>query len=74
MRKFTGISVFLALCLGAFYAQGKKEKSLALENRPTAAQQTIQSVVEEETTIDSIPAAAKAAILTKVGSGKLGMV
>ena len=31
-------------------------------------------VVEEETTIDSIPAAAKAAILKKAGSGKLGMV
>ncbi len=31
-------------------------------------------VVEEETTIDAIPAAAKAAILKKVGSGKLGMV
>ena len=31
-------------------------------------------VVEEETTIDSIPAAAKTAILKKVGSGKLGMV
>jgi predicted aspartyl protease len=31
-------------------------------------------VVEEETTIDAIPAAAKAAIEKKVGSGKLGMV
>lgn len=31
-------------------------------------------VVEEETSIDSIPAAAKAAILKKVGTGKLGMV
>jgi hypothetical protein len=31
-------------------------------------------VVEEETTIDAIPAAAKAAILKKVGTGKLGMV
>ncbi len=31
-------------------------------------------VVEEETAIDSIPAAAKAAILKKVGDGKLGMV
>ncbi len=30
--------------------------------------------VEEETAIDSIPAAAKAAILKKVGNGKLGMV
>ncbi len=30
--------------------------------------------VEEETTIDSIPAPAKASILKKVGSGKLGMV
>jgi len=30
--------------------------------------------VEEETTIDTIPAPAKAAILKKVGSGKLGMV
>ncbi len=31
-------------------------------------------VVEEETTFDSVPAAAKAAILKKVGDGKLGMV
>ena len=31
-------------------------------------------LVEEETSIDSIPAAAKAAILKKVGDGKLGMV
>jgi hypothetical protein len=31
-------------------------------------------VVEEETTIDSIPAAAKAAILKKVGDGKLRTV
>jgi hypothetical protein len=31
-------------------------------------------VVEEETAIDSIPAPAKAAILKKVGTGKLGMV
>ena len=31
-------------------------------------------VVEEETAIDSIPAAAKAGILKKVGEGKLGMV
>jgi uncharacterized membrane protein YkoI len=31
-------------------------------------------VVEEETTIDSIPAPAKAAILKKVGAGNLGMV
>jgi len=31
-------------------------------------------VVEEETAIDSIPAAAKAAIQKKVGTGKLGMV
>jgi uncharacterized membrane protein YkoI len=31
-------------------------------------------VVEEETNIDSIPAPAKAAILKKAGSGKLGMV
>ena len=31
-------------------------------------------VVEEETTIDAIPAAAKAAIEKKVGSGKLGLV
>jgi uncharacterized membrane protein YkoI len=31
-------------------------------------------VVEEETTIDSIPVAAKTAILKKVGTGKLGMV
>lgn len=31
-------------------------------------------VVEEETTIDAIPPAAKAAILKKVGDGKLGSV
>ena len=31
-------------------------------------------LVEEETSIDSIPAAAKAAILKKVSDGKLGMV
>lgn len=31
-------------------------------------------VVEDETTIDAIPAAAKAAILKKVADGKLGMV
>ena len=31
-------------------------------------------VVEEEISIDSIPAAAKATILKKVGAGKLGMV
>lgn len=31
-------------------------------------------VVEEETTIDTVPPAAKAAILKKIGSGKLGMV
>lgn len=31
-------------------------------------------LVEEETSIDSIPAAAKAAILKKVADGKLGMV
>jgi uncharacterized membrane protein YkoI len=31
-------------------------------------------VVEEETSIDSVPAAAKAAILKKVGAGKLSMV
>jgi uncharacterized membrane protein YkoI len=31
-------------------------------------------LVEEETAIDAIPAAAKAAILKKVGDGKLGMV
>lgn len=31
-------------------------------------------VVEEETTLDAVPAPAKAAILKKVGGGKLGMV
>jgi uncharacterized membrane protein YkoI len=31
-------------------------------------------LVEEETSIDSIPAAAKTAILKKVGDGKIGMV
>ena len=31
-------------------------------------------VVEEEASIDSFPAAAKAAILKKVGDGKLGLV
>ena len=117
MRKFTGITVLLALCLGVSYAQEKKEKSLALKDLPPAVQKTIQAelkggeirnigketedgvaqyevetmlngkhrdlnvdtkgkllVVEEETSIDSIPAAAKAAILKKVGDGKLGMV
>jgi hypothetical protein len=117
MRKFTGITVLLALCLGVSYAQEKKEKSLALKDLPPAVQKTIQAelkggeiknigketedgvaqyevetvvngkhrdfnvdtkgkllLVEEETSIDSIPAAAKAAILKKVGDGKLGMV
>jgi uncharacterized membrane protein YkoI len=117
MRKFTGITVLLALCLAVSYAQEKKEKSLALKDLPPAVQKTIQAelkggeiknigketedgvaqyevetvvngkhrdlnvdtkgkllVVEEETSIDSIPAAAKAAILKKVGNGKLGMV
>jgi uncharacterized membrane protein YkoI len=115
MRKFTGITVLLALCLGVSYAQEKK--SLALKDLPPAVQKTIQTelkggeiknigketedgvaqyevetmlngkhrdlnvdtkgkllVVEEETSIDSIPAAAKAAILKRVGGGKLGMV
>jgi hypothetical protein len=31
-------------------------------------------VMEEETSIDSIPAAAKAAIMKKVADGKLGLV
>jgi hypothetical protein len=31
-------------------------------------------VVEEATTIDAIPAAAKSSILKKVGDGKLGMI
>src|ERR1700746_2692581 len=31
-------------------------------------------VVEEETTIDMLPSAAKAAIMKKVGDGKLGLV
>src|SRR6516162_8607869 len=31
-------------------------------------------VVEEETTLETIPAAAKSAILKKVGDGKLGML
>ena len=117
MRKFTGITFLLVLCLGVSYAQEKKEKSLALKDLPPAVQKTIQAelkggeiksigkekeggvtqyevetvvsgkhrdfevdttgkllVVEEETSIDSIPAAAKAAILKKVGDGKLGMV
>jgi len=117
MRKFTGITVLLALCLGVSYAQEKKEKSLALKDLPPAVQKTIQAevkggeiknigketedgvaqyevetvvngkhrdlnvdikgkllLVEEETSIDSIPAAAKAAILKKVGNGKLRMV
>jgi hypothetical protein len=117
MRKFTGITALLALCLGVSYAQEKKEKSLALKDLPPAVQKTVQAelkggeiknigketedgvtqyevetvvngkhrdlnvdtkgkllVVEEETSIDSIPAAAKAAILKKVGNGNLGMV
>lgn len=117
MRKLTGITPLLALCLVAAFAQEKKEKTLALKDLPPAVQQTIQSelkggeiktisqekehgivqyevegmlngkhrdlevdskgkllVVEEETSIDSIPAPAKAAILKKVGAGKLGMV
>jgi hypothetical protein len=117
MRKFTGITVLLALCLGVPFAQEKKEKTLALKDLAPAVQKTIQAelkggeiksigketehgvaqyevetmlngkhrdfnvdskgkllLVEEETSIDSIPAAAKAAILKKVGDGKLGMV
>ena len=117
MRKFTGITFLLVLCLGVSYAQEKKEKSLVLTDLPSAVQKTLQAelkggeiknigketedgvaqfevetmvngkhrdlnvdtkgkllVVEEETSIDSIPAAAKAAILKKVGNGKLGMV
>jgi hypothetical protein len=117
MRKFTGIAVLLALCLGVAFAQEKKEKTLALKDLAPAVQKTIQAelkggeiksigketehgvaqyevetmlngkhrdfnvdtkgkllLVEEETSIDSIPAAAKAAILKKVGDGKLGMV
>jgi hypothetical protein len=117
MRKFTGITVLLALCLGVAYAQEKKEKTLAVKDLTPAVQKTIQAelkggeiksigketehgvaqyevetmlngkhrdfnvdtkgkllLVEEETSIDSIPAAAKAAILKKVGDGKLGMV
>ena len=117
MRKFTGITALLALCLGAAFAQEKKEKTLALKDLAPAVQKTIQAevkggeiksigketehgvaqyevetmlngkhrdfnvdtkgkllLVEEETSIDSIPAAAKAAILKKVGDGKLGMV
>ena len=117
MRKFTGITALLALCLGAAFAQEKKEKTLALEDLAPAVQKTIQAelkggqiksigketedgvaqyevetmlngkhrdfnvdtkgkllLVEEETSIDAIPAAAKAAILKKVGDGELGMV
>ena len=117
MRKFTGITALLALCLGAAFAQEKKEKTLALKDLAPAVQKTIQAevkggeiksigketehgvaqyevetvvngkhrdfnvdtkgkllLVEEETSIDSIPAAARAAVLKKVGDGKLGMV
>jgi hypothetical protein len=117
MRKFVGITVLLALCLGVASAQEKKEKPLALKDLAPAVQKTIQAelkggeirsigketehgvaeyevetmlngkhrdfnvdtkgellLVEEETSIDSIPAAARAAILKKVGDGKLGMV
>jgi uncharacterized membrane protein YkoI len=117
MRKFTGIIALLALCVGAAFAQEKKEKTLSLKDLAPAVQKTIQAelkggeiksisketehgvaqyevetmlngkhrdfnidtkgkllLVEEETSIDSIPAAAKAAILRKVGDGKLGMV
>jgi phage terminase small subunit len=117
MRKFTGITALLALCLGAAFGQEKKEKTLALKDLAPAVQKTIQAelkggqiksigketedgvdqyevetmlngkhrdfnvdtkgkllLVEEETSIDSIPAAAKGAILKKVADGKLGMV
>jgi uncharacterized membrane protein YkoI len=117
MRKCTCITAFLALCLGAAFAQEKKEKTFALKDLAPAVQKTIEAelkggeiksigketehgvaqyevetmlngkhrdfnvdtkgkllLVEEETLIDSIPAAAKAAILKKVGDGKLGMV
>ena len=101
MRKFTGITVLLTLCLGVAFAQEKKEKTLALKDLAPAVQKTIQAelkggeiknigketehgvaqyevetmlngkhrdfnvdtkgkllLVEEETSIDSIPAAA----------------
>lgn len=117
MRKITGITVLLALSLGAGLAQENKDKTLALQRLPAAVQKTIQAelkggeiknisketehgvaqyevetmlngkhrdfnvdasgkllLVEEETSIDSIPAAAKAAIWTRAGSGRLGMV
>ena len=117
MQKFTCITALLALCLGAAFAQEKKEKTLALKDLAPAVQKTIQAevkggeiksigketehglaqyevetmlngkhrdfnvdtkgkllLVEEETSIDSIPAAARAAVLKKVGDGKLGMV
>ena len=45
MRKFTGITVLLALCLGVSYAQEKK-KSLALKDLPPAVQKTIQAEVK----------------------------
>ncbi len=117
MRKFTGVTALLALCLGAAFAQEKKAKTLTLKDLSPTVQKTIQAelkggeiksigretedgvaqyevetirngkhrdfnvdtkgkllVVEEETSIDSIPAAANAAILKKVADGKLGMV
>jgi uncharacterized membrane protein YkoI len=117
MRKFTGIMALLVLCVGAAFAQEKKEKTLALRDLAPAVQKTILAelkggeikrigkeredgvaqyevetvlngkhrdfnvdtngkliLVEEETSIDSIPVAAKAAILKKVGDGRLGMV
>jgi hypothetical protein len=113
MGTFIRITVLLALCLPAIFA----EKKYALKDLPPAVQTTIQAElkggeiknigketengvaqyevetmlagkhrdfnvdmkgglvsVEEETAIDSVPAAAKASILKKVGDGKLGMV
>src|ERR1035437_1632032 len=43
MRKFTGITVLLALCLGVAFAQEKKEKTLALKDVAPAVQKTIQA-------------------------------
>jgi len=43
MRKFTGITVLVALCLAVAFAQEKKEKTLALKDLALAVQKTIQA-------------------------------
>jgi hypothetical protein len=43
MRKSTGITVLLALCLGMAFAQEKKEKMFVLKDLAPAVQKTIQA-------------------------------